>query len=230
MQKTSEKEPPKGTPSDRTYLVKHLPEADISLDGVPEEKAWKRAKLLKNIRFHRGDESDESPPATHFRAFYGDSGFFFSFRVRDRDIVVRETVDQEKEILDEDRVELFFARSPGMETYYGMEIDPVGRALTFRASYYRNLDLEWTLPDMTLRGKIREDGYSIEGLIPLSFFTQNRLFSGEDANRVMTGVFRAEFSHGEGGNIQRRWMSWIDPATGEPDFHRPRAFGWFVFE
>ncbi len=223
----SDQEPSKGSPSDRTYMVKHLTGADVSLDGVPDEKAWKRAKLLKDMQF---PWDDNSPSPTHFRAFYGNSGFFFSFRVRDGDVVVQETIDQEKDIAEEDRVELFFARSPGMETYYGMEIDPVGLALTFRASYYRNSDLEWDLPDMTQQGRISKDGYSVEGRIPLSFFIRNRLFSGEDANRVMTGVFRAEFSRVEGGSIQRRWVSWIDPETGEPDFHRPGAFGWFVFE
>ncbi len=219
--------PPKGSPSDRTYSVRHLSASGVDIDGSLEETVWREANLLTDVQL---PWNEDTPPETRFRAFYGSNGFFFSFRVEDEDIVMRETVTDEKDIIHEDRVELFFARSPALETYYGLEMDPGGLALTYRSTYYRNSDIDWDLPDMTLRGRTRSDGYTVEGRIPLSFFVRNRLFSGPDSSRVLTGVFRAEFSHGEGDDLLRRWMTWIDPETEGADFHRPRAFGWFVFE
>ncbi len=221
------KQPSKGDPSEKTYPVHYVSSPEIHVDGKLTEKAWKRAKQLSDVKL---PWSEVEPPQTHFRAFYGPGGFYFSFRVKDDDIVVQETVQHEKDIIHEDRVELFFARSPSLKTYYGLEMDPDGLAFTYRASYYRNSDLTWNLPEMKLEGTTRSDGYSVEGRIPLSFFLRHRLFSGSDANRVMTGLFRAEFSRNEDGDTRHAWMSWIDPGTQGADFHRPQAFGWFVFE
>jgi len=222
------KVPSKGEPSDRTYGVKHVDTDGITLDGSVDEEVWSTANLLEDVRLPWNP--GKKPPATSFRAVYGPGGFFFSFDVKDADVVVRESIKNEKEIIHEDRVELFFARSPELETYYGLEIDPEGRPFSYQSTYYRDSDLSWDLPVMKLGSSISEDGYVVEGMIPLSFFVRNRLFSGTDDVRVMTGLFRAEFEQREGGGIKHYWMTWIDPETSGADFHRPQAFGWFVFE
>ena len=43
--------------------------------------------------------------------------------------------------------------------------------------------------------------------------------------RLRTGLFRAEFQHGQGGAVEEGWMSWCRPDSESPDFHIPSSFG-----
>lgn len=41
---------------------------------------------------------------------------------------------------------------------------------------------------------------------------------------TMQGMLRVKLR--EGPPPIQEWISWVDPATTEPDFHVPAAFGW----
>ena len=48
---------------------------------------------------------------------------------------------------------------------------------------------------------------------------------------LQAGLFRAEFSHGDGNSpVIEDWIAWVDPGGETPDFHVPSAFGVLEFE
>ena len=81
---------------------------------------------------------------------------------------------------------------------------------------------------LRLAGKPRDQGYVVEGSIPLASFPRLEFPPLESGRPVKFGMFRAEFSHGPGSQTIENWMSWVDPRTEEPDFHVPGAFGYLT--
>ena len=72
-----------------------------------------------------------------------------------------------------------------------------------------------------------ENGYLVEGSIPLKTLGSLNLIQPGEDKRILTGLFRGEFSHGAGDTIEQRWISWVTPKSEKPDFHIPSAFGHF---
>jgi hypothetical protein len=127
----------------------------------------------------------------------------------------------ERDVEKEDRVELFFSKDSVMDKYYSLEIDPKGRALSYEASYYRNFTFEWEPPEgFSAAGHIHNNGYTVEGAVPLSFLSD--LF---DANGfIYAGFYRAQFGV-TNDTLVENWLTWQDPITAKPDFHVPSSFG-----
>ena len=108
-----------------------------------------------------------------------------------------------------------------MNEYYGFEIDPLGRVLSYRCRHYRNFDFAWDPPPgFSARGVIRPGGYTVKCAIPLDFL---RDFTHEDG-AIYFGAYRAEFSRKDGKTIEN-WLTWKDPLTATPDFHVPASLG-----
>ncbi|MEM9016918.1 MAG: sugar-binding protein, partial [Verrucomicrobiota bacterium] len=148
----------------------------------------------------------------------------FSFEVEDDDIVLFESDDPEEAALGSDRVELFFATDETLAgPYYGAEMDPAGRVFDYRAKFYREIDGGWSFSTLEFGGDISEGGYRVDGRIQIEELKDLNLLR---ENRIVAGVYRAEFSRGSNG-IQEDWISWVDPETEQPDFHVPQSFGVF---
>lgn len=209
-----------------TYDVRYLPEAKITVDGVMDEPAWGQADA--ETRFSFPWESRLAPP-TEFRAVCDDRNLYFVFRVHDDDVVVEDAFTGEDVVVREDRVELFFTLDPELKTYYCAEIDPRGRVSDYAATFYRRFDRGWRFPGLRTVGAATRDGYIVEGSIPHSTFEVLGLpvLTSASGRKLITGVFRAEFSHGAGADPVQAWISWVHPRTAKPDFHVPGAFGCF---
>lgn len=166
-------------------------------------------------------------PATEFRAVWNRDWFGFRFDVVDRDIVCPDHAAEEDPVLSSDRVELFFASDDLLQSYYyGLEMDPKGRLYDYRATSYRQIDAGFQFPGLTIDSEIDKQGYRVSGRIDLKVLTDLDLLKGD---RLRVGVYRAEFSHlVDSEEIDRQWISWIDPRTPQPDFHVPASFGTFI--
>jgi len=189
------------------------------------EKNWEAAEELTAFTF---PWTDAEPPATRFRAFWPDDCLHFRFVVDDPDLVLDESPDPSQAVLGSDRAELFFATDRELSGhYYGLEMDPRGGVYEYRARHYREIDDSWTMPGLVVEGRRREGGYEVVGEIPLDVLRDlDCLRNG----RMVTGVYRAEFSHAAGGRVDEDWIAWVDPRTESPDFHVASSFGCFVFE
>ncbi len=214
--------PPPNIMSDKVYEIVYLPDAKIEIDGRIDESAWEKANLLSDFTF---PWTDATAPSTHFRAIVDDAKFYFSYRVWDDDIVLVEPYEKQSDSQGEDRVEIVLSGDRELRRYFSAEIDPFGRVLDFQASYHRQFDFSWSWPAMKTAGTITDDGYAIEGSIPLETLKSlglGSLLSGDD---LIIGLFRAEFSHDPDGETIEDWISWVQPQAAEPDFHVPSGFG-----
>ena len=204
----------------KTYPVRST-DGELEVDGRLDEPAWADAELETDFTF---PWQEREAPQTEFRALIDATHLYFAFRVEDSDIVIVIDIDDgddEEAVARGDRVELFFAPDASLDDYVCFEIDPTGRVLDYRAAYYREFDFEWDLPGLVVAAVLTETGYVVEGSIPraaLPIVPEN--------GRILTGMFRAEFSHRDGATPREEWISWVTPSSVEPDFHIPSAFAW----
>ena len=228
--------------SQQTYKVRFLPGAKLHLDGKATEPEWSKANVETNFTF----PWEEKPaPLTEFRALMDSNFLWFTFRVKDSDIVVLDKLRDEQDEVFEDRLELYFSKDDKLKNYYCIEIDSRGRVFDYRGAFYRKLDTTWNWAGARAAGLKTEGGYEVEGRIPLSSFRKLRFNPLMPGAKIRFGMYRAEFSHDRSGkrveqtatlhNLGRKiegpppieeWMSWIDPKVKDPDFHIPATFGW----
>lgn len=215
--------PPEPADSPKVYEVVRVESPSVQLDGVLDEPVWQRANVETDFLF---PWRDRKAPPTAFRAVCDGETLYFAFEVEDEDVVVDDKTPGEKALIGEDRVEFYFAPDLNLKKYYSVEMDFKGRKLDYLARFHRQFDFDWEFPGIETGGKRTGKGYTIEGKIPLSVLESLGLPS-LDSGKLRVGVFRAEFSHGEGEAPIENWISWVDPKTEEEDFHVPGTFGVF---
>lgn len=205
-------------------------DAAADVDGTIDD-VWKDVGDISGSFFYPW-ESKEAPK-TEFKAYNDGTNLYFYFDSEDPDVLVdEEWKDDESTVDNEDRAEIFFAQGPvdkpgadGMPLYYGIEIDPDGRVHDYSVEYYRDFDGKWNLEGLKTAGVKTDDGYIVEGSIPLA--TLEKLNLLKDNGTLRTGLYRAEFSTAEDGKDEpvMEWISWVDPKTENPDYHVDSSFG-----
>lgn len=203
-----------------------------TIDGKPEDAVWADIPALSG-GFHFPWENREAP-LTVLRAYHDGTNVYFSFVVHDQDVISVKDWQGESTVDKEDRVELFFAGSnvdrpgeAGMERYYAIEVDPLGRVHDYSVEYYRQFDSDWALAGLETAASVTAQGYSVEGKIPLASLNELKLIRD---GIMRTGAYRAEFSaSGDSDNPHMAWISWVNPNTPTPDFHVDASFGEFRF-
>ena len=214
-------------PKEKVYRVSNIDAGSVVIDGQLSEAVWAKASLTKDFSF---PWENTVAAVTEFRSFQDGRILYFSFLVYDNDIVTVENFDSERQVSLEDRVEIFLAGDDSMKNYYCIEIDPLGRVNDYRASYYIKFDHEWTCPGLITAAAIFEKGYIVEAALPIETLETLGLINKTPDGMIRTGLFRAEFKSTGGPKPEEHWMSWVDPATPEPDFHVPSAMGVFSLE
>lgn len=215
------------TPCAKTYLVGPVTLPAPRIDGVFEEDEWPAKTWNEAMSF---PWRDEPAPATAFSFQADDQALYFAFRVADENVVLVEgTPGDERLVARGDRVEMFFARDPDLKEYYSLEIDPRGRVLDYRGTFYRRFDNDWDTPGLEVATRQRPDGYDVEGrLSPRALEAMGvDLWS---VRPLLVGVYRGEFSRRVSGDIDESWISWVRPDAEEPDFHIPSSFGCLRFD
>lgn len=164
---------------------------------------------------------------TGFSAVYNESSLFLRYVVEDSSILVYRDVDDKLEVASSDRVEIFFMTDDALERYYCLEIDPLGRILDYKASFYRNFDYGWDWPkgQLSSRAELYKEGYIVELVIGLDSLRNLGILKN---GIIGAGIFRGDckdLGNPKGTDPKINWISWIDPRTEIPDFHVPTAFG-----
>lgn len=205
-----------------TFEVHRCREVPPRVDGAIDDAAWQSASRLEQLQFPwRAME----PPATVFRALADCERFYFAFEASDTSVVVRESVESENQLDQEDRVELFLACDVRLSNYYCVEIDPIGRVHDYQASYYRKFDSEWNCESLKVAAQRIDGGYIVEGSIQLEELQGLGVVKRHDVKAMIVGVYRAEFTAEADGSVDQAWISWVNPKTDKPDLHVPGSFG-----
>ncbi len=212
----------------KTYCVRRLGDQARPYDGVLSPQAWQKADLLSDFSF---PWLDRQAPETLFRALWDDENFYFRYDVEDADVVMVEGANSMEKVMGSDRVEIFFTTGDELDPYYGLEMDPRGEVLPYETRYHREFNWDWSCPELQVWPELTEQGYNLEGAIPLQTFRDLACWFEKDGQPYLkAGLFRAEFSHGaEGQPVVEDWISWVDPKVEVPDFHLPSAFGVLEF-
>jgi hypothetical protein len=180
---------------------------------------WKKASVLTSFIF---PWNSDAPPNLLFRALHDSRHLYFRFDVIDSSIIVSKESRDKMVVLNSDRVEIFFRSDEDMKFYYGLEMDPEGRVLDYKAEYYRKFDYSWKWKGITVRSDYTVNGYRVWGCIPLKSLEKMNLLKN---NSLQVGLFRGKCIQDPGGEISFKWISWAKPESETPDFHIPSAFG-----
>ena len=200
----------------KIYPLHRIGQDMIKIDGVLREPEWQKAVIEKAFSF---PWENNTAPTTEFRALYDDDYLYFSFNVVDDEIVVADSIENEKGLIDEDRVEIYFTLDEQLKEYYCIEIDPHGRVLDYSASFHRQFDFSWEWENVVTGGTRTDAGYIVEGVFPLQTLKSLGLPVNNGDTMLRAAVFRAQFHRDSDGKIEEHWLSWQDPSVDEPDFH-----------
>lgn len=189
---------------------------------IKDSLNWDEAMLLSDFTY---PWSSDPSPAMTFRALWDDDRFYFRFDVESG--IVRTFVqdNNKMEVVNSDRVEIFFRPNARLDPYYCLEMDSLSRVLDYRASFYRIFEYEWQWPgknQLRVKSTKTESGYMVEGSITLASLRDLDLLNNDE---LQAGLFRGECL--ETGDTQSSfsWISWVKPDSDRPDFHIPSSFG-----
>lgn len=160
-----------------------------------------------------------------FRALWDDQKFYFRFDVVAKDVLILVKTNHKMEVVDSDRVEIFFLTDSRLNPYYCLEMDPLGRVLDYKTQYYRNFEYTWQWPgdkQLDVNASLTKAGYFVEGFITLDSLRQLDVLRN---NELQAGLFRGECVKLSDLEADFNWISWIRPDSPEPDFHIPSSFG-----
>lgn len=159
----------------------------------------------------------------------------FLFEVEDSTLVVCDG-PTERSVDHGDRVEVFLSCDDAMGRYYGFEVDPRGKVMDYRNSFYRQFDYGWSgfdaaaavadratvnpaseSPSATAAAAARTDrGYRVELTFPLETL---RGWGLDPEGTLHMGLYRADALSPD----EIIWYTLVDPRTPEPDFHVPAS-------
>ena len=205
----------------KKYQVKKI-EQTIQITGNGSDPAWANAVELTDFTY---PWREENAPMTSFKALWDDDKLYFLYWAEDPDIIAKQDSMGEQDVVNSDRVEIFFKADDKMDPYYSLEMDALGRVLDTEGRYYRNVDFDWTWPDgeLILKAVIEDNGYWVEGSI--SFKSLKQLGVYKEDKILKAGLYRGEYQTKDNGEVEVKWISWVKPDSETPDFHIPSSFG-----
>jgi hypothetical protein len=212
--------------SAQTYPVKKVAKGSVKVDGKGSSSVWDEARVLTDFVY---PWDSVAAPATSFAALWDGDWFYGLFRVKDDSVITLVKNNNKMEVGASDRVEMFIKKDDSMNPYYCLEMDADGRVLDYDAFYYRKVNYPWHWPDgqLIIKASRVKDGYILEFAVSISSLKELGLIQD---SRLQAGLFRAECKGFVNGRPDLRWISWIRPKSGFPDFHIPSAFGTLILE
>jgi hypothetical protein len=207
------------------YTVK-LIQGELLVTGKGDSPLWQTAIELSDFIY---PWENEKPPLTSFKALHNKDWLYCVFRVEDDNINLFVNKNVKSEVASSDRVEIFFKIDDRLSPYYGLEMDPLGRVMDYKAEYYRKFDSNWSWPagEMVIKTDLRKDGYTVE----LAFSKKSLKAMGLlKWKRLLAGLYRGNCIALSGDKATLKWISWVRPDLPTPDFHIPSSFGILMLE
>jgi len=209
----------------KTYPVKRIQD-ELQVTGKGDSPLWATAIELSDFIY---PWENEKPPLTSFKALHNSDWLYCLFRVEDDNINLFVNKNAKSEVASSDRVEVFFKIDDLLSPYYGLEMDPLGRVMDYKAQYYRKFDSNWSWPtgEMVIKTDLRKDGYTVE----LAFSKKSLNALGLlKAKRLLAGLYRGNCIALSGDKATLKWISWVRPDSTTPDFHISSSFGILMLE
>jgi len=214
----------------KKYKVRYIKSEFVNINNVKLTSVWEEACLNTDFSF---PWEDKEIPQTQFRALYDDANLYFRFDVDDDNICTYVDKNDKMEVINSDRVEIFFRADEQLSPYYCLEMDARSRLLDYKADYYRKFDFKWNWPgrnSIKIQSFIEYDKYIVQGFISLESLKKLNLLKD---NEIQAGLYRAycmSLPEELNSSANLRWISWMKPDSVKPDFHIPSSFGLLQLE
>ena len=210
----------------KTYIVKHIKESQLQIDGSGTNPLWDKATILTDFC---SPWDTEKIKEIEFKALCDDDYLFFCFKVQDSQVYIDTTDSSKASINNSDRVELFFRSDKNLDPYYCLEIDPTPRIMDFKARPDKQFDFDWNWPakDIEVKSSIKENYFIVEGKISIDSLVKFDLLKD---GKIETGIYRAKYNQQKDGSFEPTWITWVNPNTETPNFHTLTSFGFLNLE
>ena len=188
----------------KIYCVRRLSSSQQISACKLKDSIWEQANLNTDFSF---PWEDETAPQTSFRALYDDDNFYFRFDVEDANVLTYVVEDDKMEVVNSDRVEIFFRQNDKLNPYYCLEMDARGRVLDYATRYYRDFDYQWQWPGVDklyVTASENKEGYVVEGAIGLSSLKELGLLKD---NVLEAGLYRGYCMKLPDPEAQLRWIN-----------------------
>ncbi len=204
----------------KTYRVKKIQE-ELMVTGKGDSPLWKVAGQLSDFVY---PWENERPSGTSFKALHSKDWLYCLFTSSADDIKVYVDKNDKTEVVNSERVELFFKIDDRLSPYYCLELDPNGRVFDYKAEYQRKFDVKWSWPagQLLVKAVRTKSGYTVEIAISKGSLKELGLLQGKF---LKTGLYRGECVELNGNEATLKWVSWVKPSSPTPDFHIPSSFG-----
>lgn len=159
---------------------------------------------------------------TLFRGLWDQTTLHLRFDVLEEYVKPDHSIAGKLDILQFERVEIFFRVDQRMSPYYCLEVDSLGRILDFQAHYYRRFDSTWCWKGVTATSFELQTGYAVELAVQLQSLANLGLLVN---NELEAGWFRAKRNPSLFASPRFEWISWVRPDAPAADFHVRGAFG-----
>ena len=211
------------TMSTKSYSVHKVAPNQIHIDGTGSSLLWQKAPILSDFQY---PWREELPPLTSFQALWDGEKLYLLYHAKDAEIITKIAGLGERDVVDSDRVEIFFKKDDAMDPYYALELDALGRILDTEGRFYRKIDFHWNWPTnhLIVRASQNEVGYTVEVSITLASLKKLGLWQ-EGQDYLHAGLYRGEYIYNTPNKPIVKWISWVKPDSKTPDFHIPSSFG-----
>lgn len=208
-----------------SYAV-HKTETIARNDQLFDDNIWSAANTLTDFHLYW---RDEKPLPTTFQAIHDEVNLYLRYEATDPLIQSKLDTLKQTEAVYSDRVEIFFKQPHDSLPYYSLEMDCFGRLYDSEGVFgeYINGDWQWPADGLKIQTNIHEEGYIL--IATISKATLNSLALIVD-DRILAGVYRADYYTNLEGKRQAKWISWIDPKTPKPNFHIGSSFGALILK
>ncbi len=206
--------------SSKTYSVKAIQD-ELLLNGKGDNALWENAIELSDFIY---PWENEKAPFTSFKAVHNSDWLYCLFTVKDVNVNIYVERNDKTDVLNCDRVEIFFKRADITSPYFGLEVDPLGRVYDYQAEFTRKFNAAWSWPSgqLIIKTSRTGDGYIVEIAIGKSSLRELGLLKN---NTLQAGLYRANCINLVGNKATMKWISWATPDSPTPDFHIPSSFG-----
>lgn len=207
------------------FAVKKI-KNEILVSGKGDDPLWKEANELSTFVY---PWEKENPPFTSFKALHNEGWLYCVFSVKDENIFTYVEKKDKTDVLNSDRVEIFFRQEDSTSPYYCLEMDPLGRVYDCQAEFTKKFNPAWSWPagHLIIKTSRTKEGYIVEIAISKSSLHTLGLLRGKI---LRAGLYRAECIKLVGNQATMKWISWVRPQSTTPDFHIPSSFGVLTLE
>ncbi len=185
--------------------------AEPAKGSIIGSDVWTKVPVSRTFHAPWSGLKDDS----RFQCYLSKNYFYFKFQVNDPTLTLKRPFRKKLDVAEEDRVEIFMSATADMKVYYCMEMDPDGKALDYKAGYYRKFDYDWSFASLEMETQKAADlkSYTVAGR--LSTAEMKRL--GISPQKFYLGVFRADFDTPK----KVVWYSLLRKYRKTADFHLP---------